>query len=386
ERRLDIIVFNLQLIDGESPETHSDSLEMLEQFGFKVSPMRNVFTTIEDAYAEIERLGDLRGKLPFQIDGAVVKVNSLSDRERLGKTAKFPKWAAAFKYPPEKQETVLRDIVIKVGRTGVLTPNAVLEPVHIAGVTVSRATLHNRDFIAERDVMIGDTVIVQKAGDIIPEIVSVVAEKRPPNAKPFLMPERCPICGAAVYNDASEAAVRCQNTNCPAQLTRHIIHFASRDAMDIDGLGPAIVETLIEEKLINDAADLYYLNRDSISKIDRMGEKSADNLLKAIEKSKSNDISRLIFALGIRHVGQKTGKVLGRYFCDLDKLIDASRDELTAIPDIGETTAESLINWFALPDSHALLSKLRCAGVNTESRMELIDNRFAGMTFVLTGS
>ncbi|MEG2377125.1 MAG: NAD-dependent DNA ligase LigA [Clostridia bacterium] len=386
ERRLDIIVFNLQLIDGESPETHSDSLEMLEQFGFKVSPMRNVFTTIEDAYAEIERLGDLRGKLPFQIDGAVVKVNSLSDRERLGKTAKFPKWAAAFKYPPEKQETVLRDIVIKVGRTGVLTPNAVLEPVHIAGVTVSRATLHNRDFIAERDVMIGDTVIVQKAGDIIPEIVSVVAEKRPPNAKPFLMPERCPICGAAVYNDASEAAVRCQNTNCPAQLTRHIIHFASRDAMDIDGLGPAIVETLIEEKLINDAADLYYLNRDSISKIERMGEKSADNLLKAIEKSKSNDISRLIFALGIRHVGQKTGKVLGRYFCDLDKLIDASRDELTAIPDIGETTAESLINWFALPDSHALLSKLRCAGVNTESRMELIDNRFAGMTFVLTGS
>lgn len=386
ERGLDIIVFNLQLAEGAAPKTHTESLDWLARLGFKVSPYYHTFLTIEAAFQEIQKLGELRGTLPFQIDGAVVKVNDLAAREQLGKTAKYPKWAAAFKYPPEQKETVLRDIVIQVGRTGVLTPNAVLEPVHLAGVTVSRATLHNADFIEEKGLMIGDTVVVQKAGDIIPEIVRVVPEKRPQDARPFHMPETCPVCGAQVFRDPDEAAIRCQNTDCPAQRMRNIIHFAARDAMDIDGLGPAIVEALLREELIADAADLYALQADQIAQIERMGEKSAANLIAAIEKSKGNDLSRLIYALGIRHVGQKTGKLLAQHFHTMDELAAADLDALVAVDDIGLATAESLKNWFALPESQRILQRLQAAGVCMESRQTVTDTRFAGMTFVLTGA
>lgn len=386
ERGLDIILFNIQLCEGAAWETHSESLDYLKSLGFKISPYYRIFTEIEDVFEEIQRLGELRGELPFQIDGAVVKVNRFTDRERLGRTTKFPKWAAAYKYPPEQKETLLKDIVIKVGRTGVLTPNAVLEPVHLAGVTVSRATLHNRDFIREKDIMIGDTVLVQKAGDIIPEIRGVVLEKRPPDARPFVMPEVCPVCGAPVFNDEDEAAVRCESANCPAQLIRHIIHFASRDAMDIDGLGPAIVEALVRGKLIGDAADLYYLKRGDVADIERMGDKSADNLIRAIDQTRDNDLARLLFALGIRHVGQKAGKVLSRHFKSLDNLQKASLEELVAVYDVGQATAESLQKWFALENSQKFIAKLREAGVNMQDKAVVVDHRFEGKSFVLTGA
>ncbi|MBR5480043.1 MAG: NAD-dependent DNA ligase LigA [Clostridia bacterium] len=386
ERGLDIIVFNLQLASESAPDTHSETLKWLSSFGFKVSPHRKTFTDIKDAYKEILNLGELRGTLPFQIDGAVVKVNNIKDRERLGRTAKFPKWAAAYKYPPEQKETVLEDIVIQVGRTGVLTPNAVLTPVYVAGVTVSRATLHNEDFIRDRDLMIGDTVVIQKAGDIIPEVVRVVKEKRPEGAIPYKMPEVCPVCGSPVFRIPDEAAIRCQNPDCPAQRSRNIIHFASRDAMDIEGLGPAVVEALIGEGLISDSADLYTLKKESIANIDRMGEKSAENLLSAIDASRERDLARVIFALGIRHVGQKTGKVLAKRFKTMDALMNATVDELKTVDDIGLTTAESIVNWFSLDHSQALIARLKENGVNMESLEAVTDTRFEGMTFVLTGA
>ncbi|MBQ6847186.1 MAG: NAD-dependent DNA ligase LigA [Oscillospiraceae bacterium] len=386
ERELDIIIFNIQLSDGISFKTHSESLDYLGSLGFKVSPNYSVFSSIDDAYAEIERLGNIRDELPFNIDGAVLKVNRLDMRDELGSTSKFPKWAAAYKYPPEEKETKLLDIVLQVGRTGVLTPNAVLEPVHISGVTVSRATLHNRDFIKERDIMIGDTVIVRKAGDIIPEVVSVVKEKRPLDAVAFRMPDTCPVCGSAVFSDESEAAVRCVNAECPAQRIRNIIHFASRDAMDIDGLGPAVVEQLVEAELIRDAADLYSLKAEQIAEIDRMGEKSANNLINAIEKTKTNDLARLIFALGIRHIGQKAGKSLAKNFGSLDALMNADSEKLKAVFDVGDAMAESIIRWFSLPASHDFIEKLRQAGVNFTAAMEKSSDAFAGKTFVLTGA
>ena len=386
ERGLDIIVFNLQLASEDAPDTHSKTLDWLSDFGFKVSPHRKTFTDIKEAYKEILNLGELRGTLPFQIDGAVVKVNNIKDREKLGRTAKFPKWAAAYKYPPEQKETVLEDIVIQVGRTGVLTPNAVLTPVHVAGVTVSRATLHNEDFIRDRDLMIGDTVVIQKAGDIIPEVVRVVKEKRPEGAVPYKMPEVCPVCGSPVFRIPDEAAIRCQNPDCPAQRSRNIIHFASRDAMDIEGMGPAVVEALIGEGLISDSADLYTLKKESIAEISRMGEKSAENLLSAIETSKTRDLSRVIFALGIRHVGQKTGKVLAKKFRTMDALMSATVDELKTVDDIGLTTAESIVNWFSLDHSRNFVARLKESGVNMESLETVTDTRFEGMTFVLTGA
>ncbi len=387
ERELDIIVFNVQLQQGgENYDTHIESLNYIKKLGFKVSPKYDVFFTIEEVFEEIQRLGELRGELPFEIDGAVVKVNNFADRERLGRTAKFPRWAAAYKYPPEQKETILKDIVIQVGRTGVLTPNAVLEPVHLAGVTVSRATLHNKDFIKEKDIMIGDTVIVQKAGDIIPEICGVVKEKRPATAVAFKMPEECPVCGTAVYSDEDEAAVRCPSASCPAQLIRNVIHFASRDAMDIEGLGPAVVETLINENLISDAADLYTLKKEQIAQIDRMGDKSAENLINAIDKSRANDLSRLVFGFGIRHVGQKAAKVLAKHFKTLDALESATEEELVSIFDVGEATADSLKKWFALENSKRFISKLREANVNTESLVSVSDERLANKTFVLTGA
>ena len=386
ERGLDIIIFNVQLAEGVEFGTHTESLSYLSELGFKVSPYRNVFSTVDGAFAEVERLGNMRDSLAFQIDGAVLKVNRISQRPLLGSTAKFPKWAAAYKYPPEQKQTELLDIILQVGRTGVLTPNAVLRPVHISGVTVSRATLHNRDFIKERDIMIGDTVIVQKAGDIIPEIVGVVKEKRPEDARAFEMPETCPVCGSPVFSEDGEAAVRCVNSECPAQRIRNIIHFASRDAMDVDGLGPAVVEQLVAGELIGDAADLYSLRAEQIEEIDRMGKKSAANLIAAIEKTKENDLSRLLFALGIRHVGQKAGKTLAEHFGSLDAVMNATEDELRSIDDIGEVMANSIKRWFSLSDSHEFIEKLRAAGVNMEYKGEKRGTVFAGQTFVLTGT
>lgn len=386
ERGLDIIIFNVQLAEGVTFETHTESLAYIKGLGFRTSPYCNVFKNAEDAFAEVTRLGNLRDELPFQIDGAVLKVNRLDMRESIGSTTKFPKWAVAYKYPPEQKKTELLDIVLQVGRTGVLTPNAVLRPVHISGVTVSRATLHNRDFIAEKDIMIGDTVIVQKAGDIIPEIVGVVREARPQDARRFEMPSECPVCGAPVYSDDGEAAVRCVNSECPAQRIRNIIHFASRDAMDIDGLGPAVVEQLVEAELIRDAADLYTLSSESVAEIERMGKKSADNLIGAIEKTKENDLSRLIFALGIRHVGQKAGKSLAEHFGSLTALVNASEDELKAVYDVGGVMAKSITRYFAMEDSQMFIKKLCDAGVNTEFKGEKRGSAFAGMTFVLTGA
>ncbi len=386
ERSLDIIIFNVQLAEGVEFETHTESLSYLSKLGFRVSPYRNVFSTVDDAFAEVERLGNMRDSLAFQIDGAVLKVNRISQRPTLGATAKFPKWAAAYKYPPEQKQTKLLDIILQVGRTGVLTPNAVLEPVHISGVTVSRATLHNRDFIKERDIMIGDTVIVQKAGDIIPEIVGVVKEKRPKNTRAFEMPEVCPVCGSPVFSEEGEAAVRCVNSECPAQRLRNIIHFASRDAMDVDGLGPAVVEQLVAGELISDAADLYSLKSEQIEGIDRMGKKSAANLIAAIEKTKDNDLSRLLFALGIRHVGQKAGKTLAEHFGSLDAVMNATEEELRAIGDIGQVMASSIKRWFSLYESREFIEKLRAAGVNMEYKGEKRGSAFAGQTFVLTGT
>lgn len=386
ERSLDIIIFNVQLAEGVEFKTHSESLDWLKCLGFRTSPYYKTFSCVNDAFEEVLRLGNMRDELPFQIDGAVLKVNQIDMRAELGRTAKFPKWAAAYKYPPEKKETKLLDIILQVGRTGVLTPNAVLEPVHISGVTVSRATLHNRDFIRERGIMIGDTVIVQKAGDIIPEIVGVVKDKRPDDAYEFVMPENCPVCGAAVYSDESEAAVRCINSECPAQRIRNIIHFASRDAMDIDGLGPAVIEQLVERGLIKDSADLYSLDVASVAEIDRMGEKSATNLINAIEKTKENDLSRLLFALGIRHVGQKAGKSLAEHFGSLDDIMSAGEDELKSVYDVGEAMAKSIIKWFSLDDSKVFVEKLKNAGVNMKFKGEKRGVAFVGKTFVLTGA
>ncbi len=386
ERCLDIIIFNLQLSSDNAPDTHSATLDWLSGFGFKVSPKRKTFNNIKDAYNEILNLGELRGTLPFQIDGAVVKVNNISDREKLGRTAKFPKWAAAYKYPPEQKETILEDIVIQVGRTGVLTPNAVLKPVHVAGVTVSRATLHNADFIREKDLMIGDTVVIQKAGDIIPEVVRVVKEKRPDAATPYKIPDTCPVCGSPVFKYEDEAAIRCQNPECPAQRARNIIHFASRDAMDIEGLGPAVVEALINEGLISDSADLYSLEKEAVAKIERMGDKSASNLITSIDKSRERDLARVIFALGIRHVGQKTGKVLAKRFKTMEAFSRATVEELTQVEDVGLAIAESIVNWFSLSHSKELIARLVEAGVNMESTEQVLDTRFEGKTFVLTGA
>ncbi len=386
ERGLDIIIFNLQVCEGKEFESHSESLDYLKTLGFKVSPFYNRFSDIDAAFEEVQRLGNMRDELPFGIDGAVLKVDSLSEREKLGATSKFPKWAAAYKYPPEQKQTKLIDIVLQVGRTGVLTPNAVLEPVHIAGVTVGRATLHNKDYIAEKDIRIGDTVIVQKAGDIIPEIVSVVKEKRAEDAVPFAMPDVCPVCGESVFSEDGEAAVRCINADCPAQRIRNIIHFASRDAMDIDGLGPAVVEQLVANELISDAADLYFLKAEQISEIERMGEKSAQNLINSIEKTKENDLSRLIFALGIRHVGQKAGKNLAMHFGTLDALLSADEGEITAVYDVGEAMAKSIKKWISLQSSVSFIEKLKNAGVNTEYKGEKKGSAFAGKTFVLTGT
>ena len=383
ERKLSMFCFNIQNADELPIKTHCESLDYLKSLGFKVSPYYPVIKNTEDIVKEIERM---RGSLDFDMDGAVVKVNDFNQRRQLGSTAKFPRWAAAYKYPPEIKPTLLKDIIISVGRTGVLTPNAVLEPVHLAGTTVSRATLHNRDFIKDLDVRIGDTVLVRKAGEIIPEIVGVKKDKRPQDAIAFEMPKKCPVCGAEVFEDKDEAAIRCTGAECPAQLLRNLMHFASRDAMDIDGCGEAVLKALIDAELIHSAADLYYLSTDDIMSLDRKKEKSANNLYNSIQHSKQRDLSRLLFAFGIRHVGQKAAKILSNHFGSLDNLLNASLDELTVIRDIGETTAQSICNWREQEQSKHIIEKLRGAGVNFNGEQTVTSNKLEGMTIVATGS
>ncbi len=385
KRRLDIAVFNLQLAERRTFTTHAETLAYLKAQGFPTIPHATL-SNGEDILREIDRLGDTRMEFPFDIDGAVVKLNNLSDRDILGSTAKCPKWAVAYKYPPEQKPSRVVDIVVQVGRTGVLTPKAVLEPVRLAGTTVTNATLHNQDYIREKDIRIGDTVIVQKAGEIIPEIVSVEREKRPDDAAEFVFPQTCPVCGAPVLRDPDGAAIRCTGAECPAQLLRNLIHFAARDAMDIDGVGPAVLQQLIEAKLVANPADLYDLTAEQLKKLERMGAKSAQNAVEAIAKSKENDLWRLIYALGIRQVGEKAAKVLAAHFGSMDALRRATAEELTQIDDVGAVTADYITRWMQSEQAADLLERLKNAGLNMESRRTLVDSRFAGLTFVLTGA
>ncbi len=384
-RKLDIAIFNLQLAEGKAFSTHQETLDYMRSQHFKVIP--NVcLSRPADILAEIARMGDERMALPYDIDGAVVKLNSLHDREVLGSTAKFPRWAMAYKYPPEQKPSRLKDIVIQVGRTGVLTPKAELEPVRLAGTTVTYATLHNQDFITQKDIRIGDTVIVQKAGEIIPEIVEVVREKRPEGTVPYFLPETCPVCGAPVIRDEDGAALRCTGAECPAQRLRYLTHFASRDAMDMDGLGPAVLNQLIESGLVKTAADLYTLTVQELAQLERMGQKSAENAVFAIQNSKGSDLWRLINALGIRQVGEKAARTLARHFGTLGALENASEEELTAIDDVGPITARYIRAWMESPQSRDLLARLKAAGVNQECHDRNVDDRFAGKTFVFTGA
>lgn len=385
QRRLDIAVFNLQLAEGRTFASHTETLDYLKDQHFKVISSRRL-RRLPEILEEIERLNDTRMERPFDMDGAVIKLNSLADREVLGSTAKCPKWAIAYKYPPEKKPAKVLDIVVQVGRTGVLTPKAVLSPVRLAGTTVTNATLHNQDYITQKDIRIGDTVIVQKAGEIIPEVVEVVPGERPETAQPYFLPDTCPVCGAPVTRDPDGAAVRCTGAECPAQLLRNLTHFASRNAMDIDGLGPAVMNQLIESGLVKTAADLYGLRAEEIAQLDRMGAKSAQNAVEAIAKSRENDLWRLLFALGIRQVGEKAAKVLAARFGSFDALAGASEEELTAIDDVGPITARYLREWLESPQSKDLIARLKVAGVNMESRTKPVDSRFAGQTFVLTGA
>ena len=384
ERKLDIQVFNLQLAEGKTFSSHAETLEYLATQHFKVIP-HVTLTGAEAVQAEIERINDQRMDYPFDIDGAVMKVDHLADRERLGSTAKAPKWAVAFKYPPEKKLSRVTDIVVQVGRTGVLTPKAVLEPVRLAGTTVTNATLHNQDFITEKDIRVGDTVLVQKAGEIIPEILEVDLKKRPEGTVPYTLPDTCPVCGAPVVRDEDGAALRCTGAECPAQLLRNLTHFASRDAMDIDGCGPAVVQQLVDAGLVHTAADLYTLHAADVAKLDRMGDKSAENLIRAIENSKANDLSRLLYGLGIRQVGEKAAKVLSARFGSMEALMAATEEELTAVPDVGGITARCIVDYFAGSQAKDLIARLAAAGVNMTSTAAPVGDLLAGRTFVLTG-
>lgn len=385
QRRLDIAVFNLQLAEGRTFATHTETIDYLASQHFKVIPHKRL-STPEDILAEIAALGDGREQFPFDIDGAVVKLDDLHDREVIGSTAKFPKWAIAYKYPPEVKPSVVKDIVIQVGRTGVLTPKAELEPVRLAGTTVTFATLHNQDYITQKDIRIGDTVLVRKAGEIIPEIIEVVMDKRPAGTEPYFLPETCPVCGAPVVRDEDGVALRCTGAECPAQLLRYLTHFASRGAMDIDGMGPAVMQQLIDSGLVRNAADLYGVRPEQLETLDRMGKKSAQNVVDAIAKSRDNDLWRLINALGIRQVGEKAAKVLALRFGTMETLEAATEEQLTAIDDVGPITARYICQWMASPQSQDLLARLKAAGVNMACKEKALDDRFARMTFVLTGA
>ena len=384
-RKLDIICFNMQYSSDEKYLSHAETLDAMRSMGFPVVPYQK-FNDIKECVERIRWLGENRGDLPYDMDGAVIKLDSLSQRAALGSTAKAPRWAVAFKYPPEKKESRVLDIVVQVGRTGVLTPKVIVEPVRLAGTTVSAATLHNQDNIDRLDLRIGDTVLLQKAGEIIPEVLSVNKDKRPADAVPFTMPTVCPECGSPVVRDEDGVALRCTSPECPAQRLRNIAHFASREAMDIEGLGISVCESLISSGLVKDASDLYYLEAEPVSRLDRMGDKSAKNLIAAIENSKQAGLARLLCAFGIRQVGQKAAKVLASYYGDLDELMAADEEALTTIPDIGGITAGFIVDWLQNPQSQDLIHKLRAAGVSFASREEKKDDRFAGLTFVLTGT
>lgn len=391
ERRLDIFVFNLQdgelYADGREPLTHKETLDRMSALGFKTLEETIVSSNKEEIIAHIERLGAMRDDLAYDIDGAVVKINKLSDRRVLGEGTNTPKWAVAYKYPPEEKETKLLDITLAVGRTGVLTPTAQLAPVRLAGTTVSRATLHNLDFIRARDIKIGDTVIVRKAGEIIPEVVSASPSKRDGSEVEFNMPTHCPSCGEAVVRDDGDgAAVRCVNMSCPAQLQRAIEHFASKGAMNIDGLGPQIVEALLDAELISDVADLYSLKAEDVEQLERMGKKSAQNLISAIEASKGAGLARLIYALGIRNIGEVTAAAVADRFLSLDACFEATREDLLELADFGEITADCVINYFARESSRELCERLKAAGVLTEVIKKEATTELAGLTFVLTGT
>ena len=384
-RGLDIFVFNVQQIEGAELSSHKQSLDFLREQGFHTIPFYTRFDNITDVISELKRIGEIRSGLEYDIDGAVIKVDDFAQRERLGSTSKFPKWAVAFKYPPEEKTTKLVDIEIGVGRTGVLTPTAVFEPVLLAGSTVSRATLHNQDFITEKDIRIGDEVAIRKAGDIIPEVVRVVSHAE--NSVPYILPSICPSCSAPVIREEGEAAVRCVNPECPVQLLRNVIHFCSRDAMDIEGLGDALVEKFISENLISNVADIYDITAGEIMMLEGHQEKSAKNLVEAIERSKQNDLSRLLFALGIRHIGQKAAKLLSEHFGDIDSIIAASEEEIAEIDGFGGIMAKSAAEFFSMTQTADLIERLKAAGVNMKSLKEKSDDqRFAGLTFVLTGT
>lgn len=393
ERKLDIFIFNYQegdlYLDGRAPKTHTETLSRLRELGFPVLPAQKTIADPAEILAYVAELGEKRPTLSFDMDGAVIKLDDLALRREVGEGTKTPKWAVAYKYPPEQQSTKLLGIDIAVGRTGVLTPTAVLAPVRLAGSTVSRATLHNIDFIREKDVRIGDTVVVQKAGDIIPEIVSVLRERRTGEETPYEMPTVCPSCGAPVSRDADGegAAVRCENPSCPAQRARALIHFASKDAMDIDGLGPQIIELLVSEGLVSDAADLYILDGERVAALDRMGEKSAANLLSAIEKSKEAGLERLLFALGIRQVGAVAAEAIAARFGDMASVMAASAEDFAAVSDIGEITAANLTAYFAREDVRSLVMHLESYGVRMTAKAQApTKTTFEGKTFVLTGT
>lgn len=382
-RGLDIFVFNIQQIEGAELNSHKDSLDFLKELGFNTIPFYTRVNSVEDAFKCVENIGEQRGDLEFDIDGAVIKVDDFSQREILGSTSKFPKWAVAFKYPPEEKQTRLVDIEMAVGRTGVLTPTAVLEPVHLAGTTVSRATLHNQDFINEKGVNIGDIITVRKAGDIIPEVLCVNEKHSTGN---FTFPSVCPSCGEAVVREEGEAAIRCINPECPAQLLRNLIHFCSRDAMDIEGLGPSIIETFVDCGFIKKTSDIFHLNENEIAGLEGFKETSANNIVTSVEKSKDNDLGKLIFALGIRHIGAKAAKLLSDEFKDIDNVINATVEDILKIEGYGSIMAESVVDFFKSESARQLIDELKAVGVNMKSKTVIKDNRFEGMTFVLTGT
>lgn len=383
-RSLDIFVFNVQRYGGDELTGHKQSIDFLKELGFKTIPFYNKFTTVEQIEAELARIGEIRSSLPYDIDGAVIKTDSFAMRTEIGSTAKFPRWALAFKYPPEEKETRVVDIEVAVGRTGVLTPTAVFEPVLVSGSTVSRATLHNQDFINEKDIRIGDRVVIRKAGDIIPEVVKVVSHDE--GSERFTLPEVCPSCGAPVIREEGEAAVRCVNPECPAQLLRNLIHFCSRDAMDIEGMGDAVLEKLVSCGLLTKASDIYTLKKEDFMTLEGFKDKSSENLINAIENSKKNDLSKLVFALGIRHVGQKAGKLLADHFGTMQAIMQADVEALCGIDGFGGIMAQSVADFFALGQSRSEIEALAALGVNMNSLREKIDNRFEGKTFVLTGT
>ena len=386
-RPLDIYIFNVQKIEGKEFNSHFEELEYLDKLGFHVNPVRIPCHNMQEVEKAIEKIGEDRENLTFGIDGAVVKIDNLKFREILGTTAKTPRWAVAYKYPPEKKETILKDIICQVGRTGVITPMAVLEPVKVAGSTISKTTLHNEDFIKEKDLKIGDTVVIQKAGDVIPEIVEVKKEKRTGNEKEFEMPKQCPVCGAKTVREEGEAAIRCTGIECPAKLFRNLVHFVSREAMNIDGLGENIIQQLLDKKLIENIADIYTLTFEEIASLKKNGKKFAQNLIDSINKSKENDLYHLLTALGIRHVGVKASKLLARKYKTMDNLMQASLEELSEIKDIGEIMATSIEEFFKQEQTQDLIQKLKDASVNMNYLEEAgEDNRFEGKTFVLTGS